>query len=147
MNSYTLHNEEHAVTLIKAVVRLIKAIDYLNIKQPDYYILFLACYLHDVSMVIHPNINSFCNGDHESLSIISDFIIKAHSLFSSSSTGTSISENMSTEAKFKKVGQFMVSEFEAIYNYFSNNIRKTHPKESVKKIREWQTSVLKHLTA
>ena len=31
MNSYTLHNEEHAVTLIKAVVRLIKAIDYLNI--------------------------------------------------------------------------------------------------------------------
>lgn len=146
MNSYTLHNEEHAVTLIKAVVRLIKAIDYLNIKQPDYYILFLACYLHDVSMVIHPNINSFCNGDHESLSIISDFIVKVHSLFSSSSTETSISENMSTEAKFKKVGQFMVSEFEAIYNYFSNNIRKTHPKESAKKIKEWQTSVLKHLT-
>lgn len=40
----------------------------------------------------------------------------------------------------------MVSQFEAIYNYFSNNIRKTHPKESAKKIREWQTSVLRHLT-
>ena len=146
MNSYTLHNEEHAVTLIKAVVRLIKAIDYLNIKQVDYYILFLACYLHDVSMVIHPNINSFCNGDHESLAIISEFIVNAHNLFSNSSTEVSISETMSPEVKFKRVGQFMVSQFEAIYNYFSNNIRKTHPKESAKKIREWNTSVLKHLT-
>jgi len=146
MNSYTLHNEEHAVTLIKAVVRLIKAIDYLSIKQTDYYILFLACYLHDVSMVIHPNINSFCNGDHESLSIISEFTVIAHRLINSSATKPGKDETMSAEATFKKVGQFMVSQFETIYNYFSNNIRRNHPKESAKKIREWQNSVLRHLT-
>lgn len=146
MNSYTLHNEEHAVTLIKAVVRLIKAIDYLNIKQTDYYILFLACYLHDVSMVIHPNIYNFCNGGHESLSIISEFIVKANQLFNRPATETCKHEAMTAEATFKKVGQFMVSQFEAIYNYFANNIRKTHSKESANKIREWQHTVLKHLT-
>lgn len=146
MNSYTLHNEEHAVTLIKSVVRLIKAIDYLNIKQIDYYILFLACYLHDVSMVIHPNIYNFCNGDHESLSIISEFLVKANQLLNSPATDTSKHEAVTAEATFKKAGQFMVSQFEAIYNYFSNDIRNTHPKESAKKIREWQNTVLRHLT-
>ena len=146
MNSYTLHNEEHAVTLIKAVVRLIKAIDYLNVKQPDYYILFLACYLHDVSMVIHPNINSFCNGDHDSLSIISEFIENAHCLINGPETEPSKPDSMPVEAIFKKAGQYMVSHFEAVYNYFSNNIRKTHPYESAKKISEWQNTVLRHIT-
>lgn len=146
MNSYTLHNEEHAVTLIKAVVRLIKAIDYLNIKQPDYYILFLACYLHDVSMVIHPNINNFCNGDHESLAIISEFMASASKLFNSSTTEQGIPESISSEAKFKEVGKILVSQFEAFYTYFSDNIRRTHPKESAKKIIEWHSTVLGHLT-
>lgn len=146
MNSYTLHNEEHAVTLIKAVVRLIKAIDYLNIKQTDYYILFLACYLHDVSMVIHPNIYNFCNGDHESLAIISEFIVKANELVNNPVAKANKYDAITSEATFKKVGQFMVSQFEAIYNYFSNNIRNTHPKESANKIREWQNTVLRHLT-
>lgn len=49
---YTLHNQEHAIVLIQNIVKLIHAIDFLKISAIDYYILFLACYLHDISMVI-----------------------------------------------------------------------------------------------
>lgn len=48
---YTLHNQEHAIVLIQNIVKLIHAIDFLKISAIDYYILFLACYLHDISMV------------------------------------------------------------------------------------------------
>lgn len=144
MNSYTLHNEEHAVTLIKAVVRLVKAIDYLNIKQTDYYILFLACYLHDVSMVIHPNIRSFCNGDHESLTIISDFITEANDVLYKTND-VDAGSRVSPETKFKEVGHLLIKQFESVYDYFSENIRCGHPKDSAIKIREWKDSVLKHL--
>lgn len=145
MNSYTLHNEEHAITLIKAIVRLVKAIDYLNIKQSDYYILFLACYLHDISMVIHPNIKNFCNGDHESLAIISDFITEVNDILYKKKDNDAEPE-ISTEAKFKEVGHLILKQFESVYNYFSENIRHDHPRDSAIKIREWKDSILKHLT-
>lgn len=144
MNSYTLHNEEHAVTLIKAVVKLVKAIDFLNIKQTDYYIIFLACYLHDVSMVIHPNINSFCNDSHGTHSIISEFITDAHKVLNEVLPKTPDARE-STDVKFKKVGHLLIKQFESIYNYFSDNIRSGHPKDSANMIRSWKDSVLKHL--
>lgn len=43
---YTLHNQEHAIVLIQNIVKLINTIDFLKISSIDYYILFLACYLH-----------------------------------------------------------------------------------------------------
>lgn len=48
---YTLHNQEHAIDLIKNVVKIVKVVSYLKISQYDYYIVFLSCYLHDISMV------------------------------------------------------------------------------------------------
>lgn len=39
LNSYTLHNEEHAVTLIRQSVHIVRTIDYFAIKPVDYYIL------------------------------------------------------------------------------------------------------------
>lgn len=56
---YTLHNQEHAIVLIQNIVKLIHAIDFLKISGVDYYILFLACYLHDISMVKIPAFDSF----------------------------------------------------------------------------------------
>lgn len=49
LNSYTLHNEEHAVTLIRKTIELTNRIDFFSLKKIDYYILFLTCYLHDIS--------------------------------------------------------------------------------------------------
>lgn len=48
---YTLHNQEHAIVLIRNIVKLIHAISFLKVSSLDFYILFLACYLHDISMV------------------------------------------------------------------------------------------------
>ena len=56
---YTLHNQEHAIVLIQNIVKLIHAIDFFKISGVDYYILFLACYLHDISMVKIPAFDSF----------------------------------------------------------------------------------------
>ena len=57
--AYTLHNEEHAVELIRLCIRILHTVDYFSLKQDDYLILFLACYLHDISMVVQPSLDSF----------------------------------------------------------------------------------------
>lgn len=67
---YTLHNQEHSIELIKRVISICKVIDYFKIKSEDYYILFLCCYLHDVSMAIQPKIDSFTS-DNEQTDILS----------------------------------------------------------------------------
>ena len=56
---YTLHNQEHAIDLIKNVIKVIKAVDYLQISMNDYYIVFISCYLHDISMVKIPSMDEF----------------------------------------------------------------------------------------
>lgn len=142
LNAYTLHNEEHAITLIKWIVRIVKAVDYFAIKQLDYYILFLACYLHDISMVLHPEIRSFCKGDDQSLNIITKFIHKAKEIHGKSQEA--LVEN--AEDRFNKVGHFMVDQFEEVYSYFENRIRNGHPQDSASKIKEWQHTVLRFLT-
>lgn len=142
LNAYTLHNEEHAITLVKWIVRIVKAVDYFAIKQLDYYILFLACYLHDISMVLHPDIRSFCRGDDNSLNIITEFIHKANEILDKPKGA--VVENV--EDRFKKVGHFMVDMFEEVYSYFENRIRSGHPNDSAFKIKEWQHTVLRYFT-
>jgi hypothetical protein len=142
MNAYTMHNEEHAVTLIRFSNKLIKAIDYLSIKQQDYYILYLACYLHDISMVIHPNIRNFCNGDESSMQIITEFILKLDEIHKKDVT---VQEKDKKNIANKKIGNFLIDEFEKIFDYFSKSIRLTHAQESANKIREWHNGILKFI--
>lgn len=71
---YTLHNQEHAVDLIQNSLKIIRAIDYINISKNDYYVLFIACYLHDISMVTFPDLDSIQSGGFESNKIYSDFV-------------------------------------------------------------------------
>ena len=56
---YTLHNQEHAIVLIQNIVKLIHAIDFIKVSAIDFYILFQACYLHDISMVKIPSRDGF----------------------------------------------------------------------------------------
>ena len=71
---YTLHNQEHAVDLIQNSLKIIRAIDYIDISKNDYYVLFIACYLHDISMVTFPDLDSIQSGSFESNKIYSDFV-------------------------------------------------------------------------
>lgn len=68
---YTLHNQEHAVDLVKNIVKITKAISYLQVTSYDYYLLFVACYLHDISMVNVPGKDDFIL-DRDSSEIISN---------------------------------------------------------------------------
>lgn len=144
LHSYTTHNEEHAITLIIWIVRLVKAIDFLSIKQLDYYILFLACYLHDISMVLHPNVRSFCRGDDNSRNIISKFIREAKSKLIADK-GNQNNSTKNNEELFKEIGHLLVDQFNSIYEYFEKLVRDNHPQESARKIRDWGNSVLNYL--
>lgn len=115
---YTLHNQEHSVELINLSLKLLKALEFIEIKESDRYILFLACYLHDISMVIYPVLEEFCSDN-----IASDLLY------------TEYKEKLKQISDFEKepksnIKSLMVEYFEKIGNYFENKIRNRHPKES-----------------
>jgi hypothetical protein len=118
---YTLHNQEHAIELIKNSIKLTKAIDLMQIKKFDYYILFLACYLHDISMVTMPDYNQF-----QKENLKSDFIFKEfeYEFRHNSSNNRPIAEN-------KKL---MKSLYLKIDTFFENLVRDNHGRNSAKEI-------------
>lgn len=121
LHFYTLHNEEHSVELIKHCTQITKSIDYLSIKKYDYYILFLACYLHDIAMVIHPNLNDFGKiNDVESELVITKWKNKLSKL--------KIDKNASISA-------FIIETFEEVNKYFETTIRNEHHYRAAKFIK------------
>lgn len=137
LNSYTLHNEEHAVTLIKAVPHIVKTIDYLAIKAIDYYILFLACYLHDVSMVIHPAMRLDVSSDPKAQSLVCEKLREVNGFLPQC--------GKSGKFEMKEFGQFLVGVFEAVYDYFENVVRNRHTKESASFIKREANGLLSYL--
>lgn len=127
--SYTLHNEEHAVELIRQCVRICNTIDYLNLKQYDFYILFLACYIHDISMIMHPNVYEICSED-------TDIDIHATNLL------LQLNEEGLTMANIKKC---MANAYEHVYKYFENKLRSNHHKDSAKFLKEHLHSYFSYL--
>ena len=134
--SYTLHNEEHAVTLIKWCDRLVKAIDYLNIKQQDYHILFLACYLHDISMVIHPDLD-FLGGDCCKTQTMIRQALDEWSIYKD--------KDLLEADDYKDIGRLLVKQFNSVFDYFEGMVRDGHAEDSSNRIRQWSETVLKHL--
>jgi len=128
LHFYTLHNEEHSIELINNCTKITKTIDYLSIKSEDYYILFLACYLHDISMVLYPNIDNFAENNGKTDLIYSQWKIGIEKI---------ISEHEDIEfAPKSSVKQFILRFYESVNNYFETEIRDTHHKRSSKFIKE-----------
>lgn len=122
---YTLHNQDHAIELIKNSIKLTKVIDYLQIKPIDYYILFLSCYLHDISMVTIPNYDSLQSNNKETNKIYSDFIgEKIENLLFEEPQGVK-----------KKLKEYYLR----IDKYYENLVRDNHGKDSAKEILERST--------
>lgn len=119
MHQYTLHNQDHAITLIRLSLKLIKHIDYLGLKQNDFFVLFLACYLHDISMVINPQLKMFNKTPSESDSVLTKCIIELHHL--------STSERKRDMSAWKNM---LLGIFGEVYDYFENAKRKIHADES-----------------
>ena len=83
---YTLHNQEHAVDLVKNIIKIVKVFSYLKISSYDYYILFIACYLHDISMVRIASENDFLLDKDESEKITTEMDFKWNKHRSTSDT-------------------------------------------------------------
>ena len=148
LNAYTLHNEEHAIALIRNVVRIVNTIDYLNLKSNDYFLLFQACYLHDISMVVHPRLTSFNESDSQSNALISQWGLKlaqASREITMLMTSDDIDFERISNAR-KHIGHILVGVFEDIYSYFENKVRANHASDSASYIRTWSESILSYLS-
>ena len=142
LNSYTLHNEEHAVTLINQAVHIVRTIDYFAIKPVDYYILFLACYLHDISMVIHPDMYELGAANGHSVSFVSEQMLKMREAVEKF---FEVDDKDMKNARMKETGTFLVKVFEDVYGYFENKVRQQHPKDSANFIISKSDSLLRYL--
>lgn len=115
---YTLHNQEHAIDLVKNIVKLVKIFRYLKISSYDYYILFIACYLHDMSMVGIASENDFLLDRDDSEKITTELDIKWNK-----------SKSMGER---KKVA---VEAYRQVDSFFEKKIRSMHAKDSAEEIR------------
>jgi hypothetical protein len=126
---YTLHNQEHSVELIKSSVNICKMFDFLQIKSIDYYILFLACYLHDISMILQPSVDSFLENNSQTDEIYSSFLKFKQELFSSANADEFHFNNKSN------VKTVMKDAFERVNYYFESLSRDTHVASSASFIK------------
>ncbi len=126
---YTLHNQEHSVELIKSSVNICKMFDFLQIKSIDYYILFLACYLHDISMILQPSVNCFLENNSQTDEIYSSFLKFKQELFSGANADELHFDNKSN------VKIVMKDAFERVNYYFESLSRDTHVASSASFIK------------
>ena len=121
LHFYTLHNQEHAVSLIRSSIELLHAISYFELKQIDFFVLFAACYLHDISMVSLPDPNIFVIGDNE----------QANYIYSNFTEKYDIEDCV----KSKKA---LCDAYYAIDGFFEQNVRSNHACNSAKEIRTFK---------
>lgn len=115
---YTLHNQEHAVDLVKNIIKIVKVFSYLRISNYDFYVLFVACYLHDISMVRIASENDFLLDKGDSEKITTELDVKWSASRTTSDTKKAIVET-----------------YKAVDNFFEQKIRSKHAKDSAEEIR------------
>lgn len=123
---YTLHNQEHSVELIRACVSICKSIDFLKIKSIDFYILFLACYLHDISMILQPNFNIFIKNENEAELLFTEWKERYRI----------IEKEKNTFLENTLVKKFILDFYKEVDLFFENYIRSNHTKNSADFIKQ-----------
>ena len=123
---YTLHNQEHAVDLIQNSLKIIRAIDYIDISKNDYYVLFTACYLHDISMVTFPNLDLIHSETFESNKIYSDFV-------------KNIRDELKNSSLAKQPVKKLLKEYYLrVDSFYERLVRDNHARNSATEIRNRQ---------
>lgn len=116
---YTLHNQEHAVDLVKNIIKIVKVFSYIKISCYDYYLLFVACYLHDISMVRIASENDLLLDGEQSEKITTRL--------------DGVWKNCKDTGETKKA---VVDTYKAVDEFFENRIRSRHAKDSAEEIRK-----------
>lgn len=112
---YTLHNQEHAVDMIKNIVKIVNAFSYIQISSYDYYLLFISCYLHDISMVRIASENDFLLDNDSSNRIVTQYSM--------------------LYAKKINLKKELVNIYKIIDEFYEKKIRGNHAKDSAEEIR------------
>lgn len=120
---YTLHNQEHAVDLIQNSIKVIRAIDYIDISRNDYYVLFIACYLHDISMVTLPNLDEIQKDKFDCNKIYSDFV------------ETVRKEEKTSKLAINPVKKLLKDYYVKMDVFYEKIVRENHAKNSAREIR------------
>lgn len=134
---YTLHNQEHAIALIRNLVKLVHGINFLKISSLDYYILFLACYLHDISMVKIPALDGFLTdreeGDEVAWKQIEEIRKKQKTECSSDKDKNQQMQNALYD--ISQIKKWMTDIYREIDTYYEKKIRRRHAADSAVEIR------------
>lgn len=117
---YTMHNQEHAIDLIKSAIEMVRAINYFKLKTVDYYILFIACYLHDISMVNIPDLGLFQKRMKKSNLIATHF-------------QNEVDKDKIYDQQYIK--GMLLNVYKSMDEFFENIIRSNHAKQSAWEIR------------
>lgn len=133
MYFYTLHNQEHAIVLIQNIVKLINTIDFLKISSIDYYILFLACYLHDISMVKIPACDSFLLDTDKADELAKTLLDSYNEEFNKANLTKNVQGN---DIDILSVKKYMLDSYRKIDNYFEEAVRSKHANDSAAEIRK-----------
>lgn len=123
LHFYTLHNQEHAVDLIQNSIKIIRAIDYISISKSDYYVLFIACYLHDISMVTFPNLDLLLADSFESNQIYSNFVNEVNK------------EIQDSKLAMRPVKRLLKDYYIRVDAFYEKLVRENHAKNSATEIR------------
>ena len=97
---------------------LVKYISYLKAKKYDYYLLFAACYLHDISMINIARPEDLYTDKEKTDELLTWFMI----------------ENNKKKNKGETI-ELLHSVYTKIENFFEEKIRSKHPDDSAKYIR------------
>lgn len=135
---YTLHNQEHAIALIRNIVKLIHAISFLKISTLDFYVLFLACYLHDISMVKIPSLDAFLTDKEEGDTIAWEHlqeICQESPYDAQSEAEEKMQDNESAMEDIAQIKKWMTLSYRKLDAYYEKKIRERHAWDSAAEIR------------
>lgn len=116
---YTLHNQEHAVLLIQNAIELVKSIDFIKLSKIDFYILFISCYLHDISMVTIPKMEIFNDRNYQANRIGTEFLLDE--------------ERFSNDSKVIK--NLLIRYYKKLDEFYEIQVRNNHARKSGQEIR------------
>lgn len=135
---YTLHNQEHAIALIRSIVKLIHGIGFLKISSLDFYVLFLACYLHDISMVKIPALDAFLTDKESGDSIAWEHLSEVHQEIAAKvqpEEDEIIQYRESDMEDISQVKKWMTQSYRRLDAYYEKKIREKHATDSASEIR------------
>lgn len=135
LHFYTLHNQEHSIELIKQCVKIKNTIDYLKIKSDDYYILFLACYLHDISMALHPNLEFFTSDNLGSELLYSEWKRDIYNLLEKTKDNDRFHISSIEGVNKSDIKTIMLEYFKKLDEYFEKEMRDKHATDSARFIK------------